>query len=56
MDVIKIAKNEDIISFFYEDHKRPTDMAEEQKVCKPYITKIIQKMKNILKKRNIEVI
>ena len=56
MEVIKIAKNEDIIRFFYEEHKRPTDIAEELKVSKPYITKIIQKMKNILKKRNIEVI
>ena len=43
MEVIKIAKNEDIIRFFYEEHKRPTDIAEELKVSKPYITKIIQK-------------
>ena len=43
MEVIKIAKNEDIIRFFYEEHKRSTDIAEELKVSKPYITKIIQK-------------
>ena len=49
--MIKIAKNEDIIRFFYEEHKRPTDIAEEQKVCKPYITKIIQKDERYIKEK-----
>jgi len=41
--VIKIGKNEDIIRLFYEEHKRPTDIAEELEVSKPYITKVIKK-------------
>ena len=51
MEVIKIAKNEDIIRFFYEEHKRPTDIAEELKVSKPYITKIIQKDEKYIKEK-----
>ena len=43
MEVIKIGKNEDIIRLFYEEHKRPTDIAEELEVSKPYITKVIKK-------------
>ena len=49
--MIKIAKNEDIIRFFYEEHKRPTDIAEELKVSKPYITKIIQKDERYIKEK-----
>ena len=49
--MIKIAKNEDIIRFFYEEHKRPTDIAEELKVSKPYITKIIQKDEKYIKEK-----
>ena len=38
-----MGKNEDIIRLFYEEHKRPTDIAEELEVSKPYITKVIKK-------------
>ena len=41
--MIKIGKNEEIIRLFYEEHKRPTDIAEELEVSKPYITKVIKK-------------
>ena len=41
--MIKIGKNEDIIRLFYEEHKRPTDIAEELEVSKSYITKVIKK-------------
>ena len=41
--MIKIGKNEDIIRLFYVEHKRPTDIAEELEVSKPYITKVIKK-------------
>ena len=53
--MIKIAKNEDIIRFFYEEHKRPTDIAEELKVSKPYITKIIQKDEKYIKEKELMV-
>lgn len=35
MEVIKIDKNQKIIMLFYEEHKRPTDIAKELKVSKP---------------------
>lgn len=38
-----MGKNEDIIRLFYEEHKRPTDIAEELEVSKSYITKVIKK-------------
>ena len=41
--MIKIGKNEEIIRLFYEEHKRPTDIAEELEVSKSYITKVIKK-------------
>ena len=40
-----------IIRFFYEEHKRTTDIAEELKVSKPYITKIIQKDERYIKEK-----
>lgn len=48
-EVIQIGKNEDIIRLFYEEHKRPTYIAEELNVSKPYITKIIQKDERYIK-------
>lgn len=38
-----MGKNEGIIRLFYEEHKRPTDIAEELEVSKSYITKVIKK-------------
>ena len=36
---------------FYEEHKRPTDIAKELKVSKPYITKVIQKDERYIKEK-----
>lgn len=33
----------EITRLFYEEHKRPTDIAKELDVAKSYVTKIIQK-------------
>lgn len=38
-----MGKNEGIIRLFYEEHKRPTDIAEDLEVSKSYITKVIKK-------------
>ena len=51
MEVIKIDKNQKIIMLFYEEHKRPTDIAKELKVSKPYITKVIQKDERYIKEK-----
>ena len=51
MEVIKIEKNQKIIMLFYEEHKRPTDIAKELKVSKPYITKVIQKDERYIKEK-----
>ena len=49
--VIRIDKNQKIIILFYEEHKRPTDIAKELKVSKPYITKVIQKDERYIKEK-----
>ena len=51
MEVIRIDKNQKIIMLFYEEHKRPTDIAKELKVSKPYITKVIQKDERYIKEK-----
>ena len=51
MEVIKIDKNQKIIMLFYEEHKRPTDIAKELKVSKPYITKVIKKDERYIKEK-----
>lgn len=51
MEVIRIDKNQKIIILFYEEHKRPTDIAKELKVSKPYITKVIQKDERYIKEK-----
>lgn len=38
-----MTKDEEIIKLFYEEHKRPVDIAEQLKVSKSAITKAIQK-------------
>ena len=49
--MIRIDKNQKIIILFYEEHKRPTDIAKELKVSKPYITKVIQKDERYIKEK-----
>ena len=51
MEVIRIDKNQKIIILFYEEHKRPTDIAKELNVSKPYITKVIQKDERYIKEK-----
>ena len=51
MEVIRIDKNQKIIILFYEEHKRPTDIAKELKVSKPYIIKVIQKDERYIKEK-----
>ena len=51
MEVIRIDKNQKIIMLFYEEHKRPTDIAKELKVSKPYITKVIKKDERYIKEK-----
>ena len=43
MEVITISKITEITKLFYDEHLRPTDIAEQIGVGKSYITKIIQK-------------
>ncbi len=43
MEVITISKITEITRLFYDEHLRPTDIAEQIGVGKSYITKIIQK-------------
>ena len=51
MEVIEIDKISEITRLFYDEHLRPTDIAEELKVSKPYITKIIQKDERYIKEK-----
>ena len=43
MEVITIDKVTEITRLFYDEHLRPTDIAEQIGVGKSYVTKIIQK-------------
>ena len=43
MEVIEIDKVTEITRLFYDEHLRPTDIAEQIGVGKSYVTKIIQK-------------
>lgn len=43
MEVITISKITEITKLFYDEHLRPTDIAEQIGVGKSYVTKIIQK-------------
>ncbi len=43
MEVITISKITEITRLFYDEHLRPTDIAEQIGVGKSYVTKIIQK-------------
>ena len=44
-------KEVEIIRLYYEEHKRPTDIADMLKVSKPYITKVIQKDDRYIKEK-----
>ena len=44
-------KEAEIIRLYYEEHKRPTDIADILKVSKPYITKVIQKDKRYIREK-----
>lgn len=44
-----------IIEKFYEEHLKPSVIAKELGVNPSYVTKIIKKIRDILKKRNIEL-
>ena len=46
--MIKINKTDEIIKLFYEEHKRPTDIAEQVGVANSYVTKVIQKDKRYI--------
>ena len=46
--MVKIEKTAEIIKLFYDEHLRPTDIAEKIGVVKSYITKIIQKDKRYI--------
>ena len=61
MEVLKIktkSKGKDtkdkIIELFFTEHLRPVDISKKLKVGMPYITKIIQKIQDILKKKRQE--
>ena len=47
----KIEKTTEITRLFYEEHLRPTDIAKQIGVGKPYITKIIQKDKRYIEEK-----
>ncbi len=49
--MIKIDKKTEIERLFYNEHLRPTDIAEQIGVGKSYITKIIQKDKRYIEEK-----
>ena len=49
--MIKINKTDEIIKLFYEEHKRPTDIAEQVGVANSYVTKVIQKDKRYIEEK-----
>lgn len=49
--VIKISKTDEITRLFYEEHLRPTDIANQIGVGKSYVTKIIQKDKRYIEEK-----
>lgn len=44
-----------ILDKYYNEHKKPTIIAKELNVDPSYITKIIKKMQDMSKKKNIEL-
>ena len=46
----------EITRLFYEEHKRPTDIAEELDVAKSYVTKIIQKDERYIQDKESRII
>ena len=51
MEVIEIDKISEITRLFYDEHLRPTDIAEQIGVSKSYVTKIIQKDERYIKEK-----
>ena len=49
--MVKISKITEITRLFYDEHLRPTDIAEKIGVGKSYITKIIQKDERYVKEK-----
>ena len=49
--MIKINKTDEIIKLFYDEHKRPTDIAEQVGVANSYVTKVIQKDKRYVEEK-----
>ena len=49
--MITISKVTEIIRLFYNEHLRPTDIAEQIGVGKSYVTKIIQKDERYIKEK-----
>jgi len=49
--VIKINKKDEITRLFYDEHKRPTDIAEQVGVKSSYVTRIIQKDKRYVEEK-----
>ena len=47
----KISKGSEIIRLFYEEHKRPTDIAKQVGVVKSYVTKIIKRDKRYFEEK-----
>ena len=48
----KINKSSEIIRLFYEEHKRPSDIAKQVGVVKSYVTKIIKRDKRYFEEKN----
>ena len=49
--MIKINKKDEITRLFYDEHKRPTDIAEQVGVKSSYVTRIIQKDKRYVEEK-----
>ena len=49
--MIKINKTDEIIKLFYDENKRPTDIAEQVGVKSSYVTRIIQKDKRYVEEK-----
>ena len=49
--MIKINKTDEIIKLFYDEHERPTAIAEQVGVANSYVTKVIQKDKRYIEEK-----
>lgn len=53
--MININSKNYILDKYYNEHEKPTIIAKELNVDPSYITKIIKKMQDMSKKKNIEL-